>query len=84
MSFEDNPGDLPEDAIKGDDGEELEKIKNPEIQQKTQQEKVSEDGAANSNEEKSNGDAKSKEEKSLDENHLKAKKRKKFELFLDY
>lgn len=51
VSFEDNPGDLPEDAIKGDDGEELEKIKNPQIQQKTQPDKASDDGAGNLNEE---------------------------------
>lgn len=72
VSFEDSPGDLPEDAIKGDDGEELEKIKNPEIQQKTEQDKVSDDGAANSNEENkeeesSNGAGNSIEEKRSDE-----------------
>jgi hypothetical protein len=68
VSFEDSPGDLPEDAIKGDDGEELEKIKNPEIQQKTQQDKTSDDGAANSNEENKEDENSDGAGKSIEEN----------------
>eukprot|EP00252_Welwitschia_mirabilis_P025719 TRINITY_DN8166_c0_g4_i2.p1 TRINITY_DN8166_c0_g4~~TRINITY_DN8166_c0_g4_i2.p1 ORF type:complete len:837 (-),score=183.61 TRINITY_DN8166_c0_g4_i2:471-2981(-) len=63
VTFEDNPGDLPDDAIKGDGGDESDK--NSEIQQKPDQEK-NDEGSSSEEQKKTDDDGKTDNNETLD------------------